>query len=275
MSASSAARRLELAGASVLIFPDRESACEAAADRIAEVIRSATAGPSGRAVLGLATGSTPVPIYARLVEEHRQGRLSFAEVVTYNLDEYYPIGPCDPESYRSFMHRHLFSKVNLAPHRAHVLDGTVPEAFAAETCSAFDRWIEADGGLDLQLLGLGRNGHIGFNEPSEMPVEEALKRPTRLADLHPVTLADAAKDFVGGSAAVPRRALTMGIAPILAARSILVLAFGPHKSEAVARSLKGERTANVPGSLLQAAPGRVTWMLDPEAAEGLRQGTTK
>ncbi len=264
------ARRLKLVGASVLVFEDRESACQAAAERVAEVIRTAVAGPSGRAVLGLATGSTPVPVYARLVEEHRAGRLSFVDVTTYNLDEYYPIGPCDSESYRSFMHRHLFSKVDIAPNRAHVLDGTVPEAFSDETCASFDRWIEADGGLDLQLLGLGRNGHIGFNEPSDRPVEEVLRLPTRRVDLHPVTVTDAAKDFVGGVSAVPKQALTVGVAPILAARSILVLAFGPHKAEAVAYSLNGKMTANVPGSLLQATAGRVTWMLDLEAAERLK-----
>ena len=118
-------------------------------------------------------------------------------MTTYNLDEYYPISPVDPNSYRAYMHRHLFGHVDLAPNRAHVLDGTVPEAFAAEHAAEFDRWIAADGGLDLQLLGIGRNGHIGFNEPSDLPVDEALRLPTRLVDLHPVTRADAAREFGG------------------------------------------------------------------------------
>lgn len=261
------ARTLDLAGASVLIFEDPRSACRAAADQIARTLREAVA-QRGRAVAGLATGNTPGPVYARLVDFHEAGELSFARVATYNLDEYYPIAPHDPNSYRAYMHRHLFAKVDLPPNRAHVLDGTVPEAFAAGHAAEYDRWIEADGGLDLQLLGLGRNGHVGFNEPTDLAIDEALALPTRLVDLHPVTLADAATDF-GGESRVPRRALTVGIAPILAARSILVLAFGPAKAEAVARALNGPATATLPGSLLQSVPGKVTWMLDPASARHL------
>jgi glucosamine-6-phosphate deaminase len=144
----------------------------------------------------------------------------------------------------------------------------VPEAFAAEHAAAFDRWIAADGGLDLQLLGIGRNGHIGFNEPGEFLLADALTLPSRPVELHPVTRADAAGDF-GSEDLVPRRALTVGTATILAARAILVLAFGPSKAEAVARSLIGPMTTEVPASLLQAAPGKVTWLLDEEAARTL------
>src|SRR5690606_13045665 len=142
------------------------------------------------------------------------GEVSFRDATTYNLDEYYPISPLDPNSYRAYMHTHLFGHVDLAPNRAHLLDGTVPEAFADQHCATFDRWIAADGGLDLQLLGIGRNGHIGFNEPSDIPLAEALALPTRLIELHPVTTADAAGGFGGDPDAVPKRALTMGIAPI-------------------------------------------------------------
>ncbi len=262
------ARRFDSAAGQVLVFPGREAACREAADRIAATVREAVAG-RGRAVLGLATGGTPIPIYERLVALHEAGELSFRDVTTYNLDEYYPIGPLDPNSYRAYMHRHLFSRVDLAPNRAHVLDGTVPEAFVGEHCAGFDRWIEADGGLDLQLLGIGRNGHIGFNEPGDLPVEEALALPTRLASLHPVTVADAAKDFGGREDAVPARALTVGVAPILAARSILILAFGANKAEAVRRALTGPMTAEVPASLLQSAKARVTWLIDEPAAQGL------
>jgi glucosamine-6-phosphate deaminase len=144
----------------------------------------------------------------------------------------------------------------------------VPEAFAGEHAAQYDRRIAADGGLDLQLLGLGRNGHIGFNEPSDLSVAEALKLPTRLVDLHPITRADAAQDF-GGESKVILFALTLGVAPILAARSIFVLAFGPHKAEAVARSLTAPMTAQMPGSLLQSVPGKVIWMLDEAAASRL------
>ena len=150
-----------------------------------------------------------------------------------------------------------------------MLDGTVPEAFVAEHAAQFDRWIEADGGLDLQLLGIGRNGHIGFNEPSDLPVAEALALPTRLVELHPVTRADAARDFGGVERVIPR-ALTMGVAPILAARSIVILATGAHKAEAVARALAGpdDRRSSPPRSSSR-SPGKVTWMLDEAAARGL------
>lgn len=261
------ARVLELAGATVLVFDDAAAACRAAADRIAAVIRAAV-GTRGRAVLGLATGGTPVQVYERLVALHRAGGLSFAEVTTYNLDEYYPIHPSDPNCYRAYMQRRLFGHVDIAPNRAHVLDGTVPEAFAGAHGAEFDRWIAADGGLDLQLLGIGRNGHIGFNEPTELPLAAALALPTRLVDLHPVTVADAARDF-GDESRVIRRALTLGVAPILAAREILMLALGAPKAEPVARALTGPLTPTLPASLLRRAAGRVTWMLDPAAARGL------
>ena len=260
-------RRKEIAGASVQVYSDADTACRAAALRIATEVHEAE-GRSGKAVLGLATGSTPLPVYGRLVSMHKAGDLSFARVHTYNLDEYYPIHPSNPNSYRAYMHRHLFGHVDIAPNHAHVLDGTVPEAFVAAHAAEFERWIEADGGLDLQLLGVGRNGHIGFNEPSGLPVEEARKLPTRLVDLHPVTRADAARDF-GDESLVIGRALTLGVAPILSARAILILALGPRKAEAVALALTGPMTARLPASLLQSAPGRVTWMLDEAAARGL------
>jgi glucosamine-6-phosphate deaminase len=264
---SEPARTLSLSGAAVRVFTESASACRYAADRIAKAVREGVRARD-RAVLGLATGGTPVPVYDRLVALHREGGLSFAGVSTYNLDEYYPIHPLDPNSYRAYMYRHLFGHVDLDPNRAHVLDGTVPEAFAAEHAAAFDRWIAADGGLDLQLLGIGRNGHIAFNEPVDLPLDRSLALPTRVVELHPVTRADAARDF-GGEARLPRRALTMGVAPILSARSILVLAFGPGKAEAVAEALTGPMTSRLPASLLQAAPGRVTWLLDEPAARGL------
>jgi glucosamine-6-phosphate deaminase len=166
------------------------------------------------------------------------------------------------------MHRHLFGRVDLAPDRTHVLDGTVPEPFAAEHAAQFERWIQADGGLDLQLLGIGRNGHIGFNEPSDRPVAEALGLSTRLVELHPVTRADAAREFGSTDAVIPR-ALTMGVATILAARSIVILATGAHKAEVVAEALEGPMTAALPASLLRSVAPRVTWILDEAAARAL------
>jgi glucosamine-6-phosphate deaminase len=261
-------RVLNIAGASVQVYGNAATVARAAADRIAHDLRTAVA-QRGKAVLGLATGSTPVPVYEHLVTLCRAGELSFARVVTFNLDEYYPISPLDPQSYRVYMHRHLFGEVDLPPHQAHLLDGTVPEAFAAEHASLFDRWIAAEGGLDLQLLGIGRNGHIGFNEPTELPVPEALALPTRLAALHPTTRADAARDF-GEESQVPRRALTMGVAPIVAARAIVMVAIGPAKADIVARALTGPQTAQLPASLLQSVAAKVTWMLDQAAANALR-----
>lgn len=258
---------LALAGASVLIYRNASSACQAAADRIAETIRVAAAAKR-RAILGLATGATPESVYARLVGMHRAGQLSFADVITYNLDEYYPVSPSDPRSYRAYMHEHLFAHVDIAPNHAHMFDGTVPESAVLDHAADFDRWIANDGGLDLQLLGVGRNGHIGFNEPSDTPVTEALKLPARLVHLDHVTRASAAREL-GDEARVIPRALTLGVASILAARAILVLAFGAHKAEPVARSLEGPMTSRMPGSFLQAVPGKVTWLLDEEAAQGL------
>jgi glucosamine-6-phosphate deaminase len=252
----------------VQVWPDAEAACKVAGELIIKTIREAEAERS-RAVLGLATGSTPQGVYAHLVHRYRAGGLSFRNVTTYNLDEYYPISPWDPKSYRAYMHRHFFSQVDLGPNRTHVLDGTVPEAFAVEHAAAFDRWIAADGGLDIQLLGIGRNGHIGFNEPSDLTVAEALRLPTRLVELHPITRADAARDF-GSEVQVIGRALTLGIAPILAARSIVVLATGAPKADAVAAALTGPMTAALPASLLQSVAGKVTWILDEPAAGGIR-----
>jgi glucosamine-6-phosphate deaminase len=260
-------RDFSCAGASILVFATASNTCGAAADRLADFLRSA-APARGQAVLGLATGATPKAIYARLVALYQAREISLARAITYNLDEYYPISPCNPLSYRAYMHEHLFRHVDLPPNHAHLLDGTIPEPAVADHTAQFDRWIAADGGLDVQLLGIGRNGHIGFNEPSDLPVAEALALPTRLVDLHPVTRADAARDFGGAEHVIPR-ALTMGVAPILAARSILLVALGASKADIVARSLLGPMTAQVPGSLLQAVPGKVTWMLDEEAARGL------
>jgi glucosamine-6-phosphate deaminase len=257
-------RSFKLAGAAVEIFDGPSQACDFAAAIVAFNIRQVVE-LRGDIALGLATGATPEPVYAWLVQYHKERMLSFKNVTTFNLDEYYPMSPLDPQSYRYYMHRHLFGHVAHAPNRAHVLDGTVPEDFASEHAWQYDRWIAAEGGLDVQLLGLGRNGHIGFNEPTDLPVEQALALPTRLVDLHPTTIADAAKDF-GGEENVPRRALTMGVATILAARSILVLAFGERKAPAVARSLKGPITAEVPGSLLQTVADKVTWIIDEAAS---------
>jgi glucosamine-6-phosphate deaminase len=251
----------------VAVFSEAGPACLAAVDLLIEIVERSRQD-RGKAVLGLATGSTPLMVYAELITRHRAGLLSFHNVSTYNLDEYYPISPLDPRSYRVYMDRHLFSHVDIAPHRAHVFDGTVPEAFAAAHAADFDRWIESDGGLDVQLLGIGRNGHIGFNEPTSLTVAEALRLPTRLTELHPVTRADAARHFGGADRVIPR-AFTIGVAPILAARSIVMLALGAHKAETVARALSAPMTSELPATLLQSVADKVTWIVDEAAAARL------
>ncbi len=265
---SAPARTMETAAGQVWIYDEIETLWNAAAERIAETIQNQVKSRK-RAVLGLATGGTPVGVYQALVKRHQQNQLSFRDVSSYNLDEYYPMSPLDPNSYRSYMHEHLFSKVDIEPNRAHVLDGTVPDEFVEEHCAGFERWIENEGGLDLQLLGIGRNGHIGFNEPTDLPTSQALLLPTRKMALHPVTKADAARDFGGDEKNVPTHALTVGTRVILASRAILILATGPAKADAVAKSIQGPISSQMPGSLLQTVSANVTWMIDRHAASGL------
>ena len=260
-------RSFESAGANVQVFPDAATAAIVAAEIFAETIRTAVAA-RGQAVLGMATGGTPVLVYEQLVKRHKAGELSFVNVTTYNLDEYYPISPFDRNSYRFYMAKHLFDHVDIAPNRAHVLDGTIPSTAVKKHTADFDKWIEADGGFDLQFLGIGRNGHIGFNEPMKVKLEKALRLPTRLVPLHPTTISDAIKDF-GSEDAVIRQAMTVGIRAILAARSVLILAFGSAKADAVGKALQGPATPVCPASLLQTIPGKVTWLIDEAAAAKL------
>jgi glucosamine-6-phosphate deaminase len=247
------------------IHAEARSACIEAAALIARAIEDR----SGKAVLGLATGATPIAVYEELVSLHRAAKLSFQHVFTFNLDEYYPISPLDPRGYRHYMHEHLFQHIDIPANQAHLLDGTVPEPFAAEHGAAFDHWIDAAGGLDLQLLGIGKNGHIGFNEPSDLSPDAFAVLPTRLVNLHPITKANAASEFGGDESLVPTRALTLGTRAILAARRILVLAFGAGKSEIVRQAVLGPITAEVPASLLQRAAAKTTWFLDQDSAAGI------
>lgn len=259
-------RKLDVAGSHVIVCPDAEAASRLAADRIVAIIKAAESGHA-KAVLGLATGATPESVYSELVARHKAGEVSFRKVVTYNLDEYYPIQPLNPLSYRYYMHQRLFSQVDIPANQTHVIDGTVPAAFAEEHAAQFDRWIEADGGLDLQLLGIGRNGHIGFNEPSDLSIDVAVNLPTRQVELDTVTTTDAVREF-GASEKVITQAITVGIKTILTARVILMLATGSSKAEIVAQSLKGPVTPAVPASLLRTVADKVVWILDePAAAE--------
>jgi len=243
------------------VFADAETACRALAARIAGEIRHRAA--EGRPyVLGLATGSTPLPLYRELIRLHRREDLSFANVVAFNLDEYYGLSRSHPESYWVFMREQLFAHLDIPEDHIHLPEGTVPRSEVYGHCAGYETAIEAAGGIDLQILGIGRSGHIGFNEPGSRPDSR-----TRLVTLDPVTRRDAARDFVGEEN-VPRHALTMGVATILDARQVVLLAWGRAKAEAVARAVEGEESDALPASFLQSHPNAAI-LLDPAAASEL------
>jgi glucosamine-6-phosphate deaminase len=226
------------------VFETHDALSRAVAARIAQTIRTANA-EGRRAVLGLATGSTPIGVYRELVRLHREEGLSFAQVETFNLDEYLPMAPESPHAYHRFMWTHLFSHVDIAPEHVHLLDGMVGPDQVEAQCAAFERAIAAAGGIDLQLLGIGKTGHIGFNEPGS-----GLESRTRRVHLDRVTRRDAASGFFS-ERNVPREALTMGIATILEARAIAILATGEHKASIVRRAVEGEVDLGVPATFLQ------------------------
>lgn len=249
-----------------VVFPEALEAARRAAREIATLIRAKQALGQA-AVLGLATGSTPIPVYRELVRMHREEGLHFDNVITFNLDEYYPMPAESPRSYRHYMTEHLFQWVDIPAHQIHIPDGTAPAARIVEYCAAYERAIQAAGGIDLQILGLGRTGHIGFNEPGS-----PRKSATRLIKLDDVTRGDAAHDFQGLDN-VPRQALTMGIRTILSARRIILLAFGEHKAPMVRAAVEGEPTPAVTASFLQEHEA-VAAYLDPAAARDLTRVKT-
>lgn len=214
------------------------------ASDIAQLIRS-RADEGRNCVLGLATGSTPVSVYNELVRLHQQEGLSFRNVVTFNLDEYYPMLPGELQSYVRFMNEHLFDLIDINPANVHIPDGTVAAHEVADYCREYEAKIGAAGGIDIQLLGIGRTGHIGFNEPGS----EA-DTVTRLITLDRVTRTDAASDFFGAEN-VPRRAITMGVGTILKARKIVVMALGEHKGPIITRTVEGDVSSTVPATFLQ------------------------
>ncbi len=218
-------------------------------------------------VLGLATGSTPVALYRELVRIHREEDLSFSNVITFNLDEYYPMQPEDARSYIRFMHEHLFDHLDIKPKNIHIPDGTIPMEDIEAYCAEYEERIEAAGGIDIQILGIGRTGHIGFNEPGSW--EGSV---TRLVKLDNITRRDAIKDFFEFDK-VPYRAITMGIASIFKAKTIYLMAFGMHKADVVKRAVEGEISAACPASYLQ-KHGHVRCILDQPAAESLTKIAT-
>ncbi|MFD1468249.1 glucosamine-6-phosphate deaminase [Hymenobacter caeli] len=242
----------------VTIFEEAGAGAARVAGEIAGLVRT-KAQKGEQAVLGLATGSSPIGVYQELIRLHREEGLSFANVVTFNLDEYYPMPPDELQSYVYFMHAQLFDHVDIRPENIHIPDGTLPVEQVREYCLAYDKQIEAAGGLDLQLLGIGRTGHIGFNEPGS-----SIQSATRLVKLDPLTITDAAKDFIKEEY-VPLRALTMGVGTIMKARQIVLLAWGEGKAKILRETVEGQISEQVPASFLQQHP-RVQVVVDQWAA---------
>lgn len=196
-------------------------------------------------VLGLATGSTPINVYKELIRMHKTEDLSFKNVITFNLDEYYPMHKTDDQSYWKFMHEQLFNHIDIDPKNIHIPNGELPIDQIEEYCREFEEKIDALGGIDIQILGIGRTGHIGFNEPGSWESSR-----TRLVKLDHLTRQDATKNFITEDK-VPYRAITMGINSIMKAKTIYVMAFGQQKAEIVARTVEGKITASCPATYLQ------------------------
>jgi glucosamine-6-phosphate deaminase len=242
----------------VRILKDERAVARAVARR---VIRLLDDRPP--AVLGLPTGRTPVQLYARLRAAYAAGRVDFSEATTFNLDEFLGLPPGHPASYRRFMETHLFDHVNLRPRHIHFLDGQADDARAE--CARYEAAIRRAGGIDLQILGIGANAHIGFNEPGR-----SLQADSHPARLEPGTRRSNADLFAGRVRDVPRDALSMGVGTILRSRAIVLMATGAGKATAIGAMVEGPVTTAVPASLLQ-LHGDVELVLDRAAAGGLRR----
>jgi len=238
----------------VVIQSTADEATAIAARMIARCVRQKPAS-----VLGLATGSTPLKLYKALIEMHRQG-LDFSRVTTFNLDEYVGLGPDHYASYNRFMEENFFAHVNIPRSNIHIPDGLASDIPAH--CAAYERRIRDAGGVDIQILGIGTDGHLGFNEPTS-----SLASRTRIKTLNEQTRSDNRRFFKDGDA-VPHHVITMGLGTILESRTCLLLAFGEAKASAIAKTVEGPLAALVPGSALQMHPdARI--LVDADAASGL------
>jgi len=243
------------------IFERASDVSQYVARQIADLIEQRAAAGQ-KCVLGLATGSSPTTVYDELIRIHREEGLSFQNVVTFNLDEYFPMQPQALQSYVRFMREHLFDHVDIDPQNIHIPDGTVPHDEVAEYCRRYESQIEDAGGIDIQLLGIGRTGHIGFNEPGSSSTSR-----TRLITLDSITRRDAASDFFGEEN-VPQRAITMGVGSILEAKQIFLIAFGEGKAPIIAETVEGEVSSSVTASFLQ-QHRHAQIVIDEAAAEKL------
>ncbi|PRY16349.1 glucosamine-6-phosphate deaminase [Pontibacter ummariensis] len=250
----------------VTVYPDEQTASVRVARRIADLIL-AKQKKGEQAVLGLATGATPVGVYAELVRLHREEGLSFRNVITFNLDEYYPMQPDAAQSYVTFMNENLFDHVDIPRENVHIPDGTLERDEIAAYCLNYEHMIEELNGLDLQILGIGRTGHIGFNEPGSAP-----NSGTRLVTLDDLTRRDASRDF-GGKENVPTKAITMGIGTIFKAREIILMAWSRKKAPIIKKAVEGEISSEVPATYLQLSDN-VEFVLDEDAASELTRFDT-
>lgn len=239
----------------VIIKPDSASGCVLAAKIVARLVKT-----KPNCVLGLATGNTPMAMYRELVRMHKEEGLDFSRVRTFNLDEYVGLPPDHPQSYHHFMDVNLFNHVNIARANIHIPDGMADDIPAH--CVRYEEEIRAAGGIDLQVLGIGLDGHIGFNEPTS-----ALSSRTRIKTLTPKTVEENAQNFQDVSQ-VPRHVITMGVGTIQDARQCLLMAFGERKSGVVAKMVEGPITAMIPASALQLHRNAIA-IIDEEAARRL------
>ena len=240
----------------IIIKDDYQGMSAAAAKVVAATLNS-----KPNSVLGLATGSTPLALYRELVRMHQEEGLDFSQVTTFNLDEYVGLGRDDPQSYHFFMHENLFQHINIAPHNIHIPSGTTDnyEAF----CEWYEHRIRERGGIDVQILGIGSDGHIAFNEPSS-----SLGSRTRIKTLAKQTIDDNAR-FFDSPNDVPIYAITMGVGTILEARRIVLLANGENKAAAVAAAIEGPVTSMITASALQLHPDTLCF-LDKESSKDLK-----
>lgn len=248
------------------VFADSADAAKAVAHEIAALIRYKS-GRNQKCVLGLATGSSPIKVYQELVRMHKEEGLSFKNVVCFNLDEYYGLGKDDVQSYIYFMHDHLFNHVDILPDNINIPDGTVPYNQVTNYCAYYEDKIDSLGGLDFQLLGIGRTGHIGFNEPGSKE-----NSTTRMVTLDYLTRLDNAFAFDSMNE-VPKKAITMGVGTILKASRIVIMAWGLKKAEIVERTVEGAASPDIPAAFLQ-SHGDVTFVMDTLAASELTRFKT-
>lgn len=250
----------------VSVFPDEHIASKKVARRIADIILSKQK-KGENAVLGLATGATPVEVYDELARLHKEEGLSFKNVITFNLDEYYPMNPEAKQSYVRFMDEQLFDHIDIPRNNIHIPDGTLKKEEIANYCLEYEKKITEVGGLDLQILGIGRTGHIGFNEPGSAP-----NSGTRLVTLDDLTRRDASRDF-GGKENVPTKAITMGIGTIFKAKEIILMAWSKKKAPIIRKAVEGEISSHVPATFLQLSDN-VEFILDEDAASELTRFDT-